>query len=476
MKIKFFDNFKNCYFWLIILFFVLYFIPTKPMQIYDLTNNGKIATDFSIQKDFNHTFFAPFLDVASYFCQMQNLKTQLLSYVSWFFVINFLIYFGLKFYKKDELKVFFTFNPFPIFFIKLFVILWLLIVYVVFFPYLGNKLQKLNPDDIAVDFHSHTYYSWDAISSFKRSLNYHKSNGFDAYFVTEHNSFLPNLTNVESLKRQDIFVGFGEEVPDSSGVFYLFFNIDEAVSPDELSSANYQKNMLDLKDKNVCFSLALWWEKITLNAILEKDFSSAEIANMGHKNYKDVDLKNAIGNFKKRNITLIGTTDWHGWCYKTNVWTIANIPGWRDSSFDYDAKKNALLYVLAGKRETRVLEYKRNELNSKIRYILDPFFGLFYILTSASFLELLMWFLWVFVVVRFFKAVARDKKMLWVWFAVLGFNVFFSVKFFLTWQKVSKYNEMLGNVSLYFFVAALISGIICFFMWKKQKQVCNKNM
>ena len=457
---------KKIFFLLFLLIFsILYFSPNQGYKIYDITNNNILANDFSIKTDFWDIIFCPFSQIPDYFLHFEEYRLQLISWFAWFFAIGIILFIFIKIRRKRDLKQdlsssnFVIENSSPMFFLKIFLTFWLLIIFVIFFPYPGNKIQPSNPDEIIVDFHSHTYYSWDAMSSFKRSIDFHKKNGYDAYFTTEHDLVLADKTNVDFLKNSDIFVGFGEEVPDFDGVYHLIFNIKTAITRAELSGSNYESTISNLNKNQGIAAAALWWQNTSIHGILQKKFACAEISNMGHRNYRGINIEEAIRKFKEQKIQMIGTTDWHGWGYKSYIWTAIKIPNWKN--MNYIEKENTLLDALRGKYQTRVLEYKMlGQKTTLMRYIFEPFFGIFYMLSSQSFLCLAIWFFWIFIFVKAIKFVYTKNKVHFFWFLVSYINFAMALKFYIQWQDIKMYNKTLNNLAIYFLVVSILALIV----------------
>ena len=469
---KFRFSLNNLYF--LLLFLLIYFIPSQGYKIYDITNNNVVAADFSIKTGFWNTIFCPFSQIPNYFLHFEEYRIQLISWVGWFFMLGIFLFIYLKIRQKLDIKKnivsskFVAQNLSSIFLLKIFLSFWLLLIFVIFFPYSGNKIQPSNPDEVIVDFHSHTYYSWDAMASFERSLDFHKKNGYDAYFTTEHDSVLTERTNVSYLKNSEIFVGFGEEVPDQNGVYHLFYNIKSAITRDQLNNSNYDSTISTLQKNDGVSSAALWWQNISLDGLLQKKFGVVEVSNMGHRNYRGINIGEAIQKFKEQKIQMIGTTDWHGWGYKSYVWTAVKISNWKN--LDYSQKQAALLDALKGKYETRVLEYKKlDEKKTLVRYIFEPFFGLFYLLTSQNFWCLAIWFFWIFLFVKISQLVYAKNKVHLFWLIVFVINLGMSLKFYIQWQDIKAYNKTLNHLAIYFLLVAGLALLVSFFSFRKEK-------
>jgi hypothetical protein len=228
--------------------------------------------------------------------------------------------------------------------------------------------------------------------------------------------------------------------------------------------------MGNLNKNNGAASAALWWMDTSLDGLIQRNFHVAEVANMGHMDYRGIDINEAIKKFKAKNIQMIGTTDWHGWGYQSYIWTAVNIPNWEN--MDYSQKNIALIDALEGKYKTRVLEYRTlNESKSYIRYIFEPFVGIFNLLASQKFLCLLVWFFWIFWFIEAVKFIYAKNKVHFFWLFVFAVNLIMSISFYIQWQDIKIYNKTLNNLGIYFLIVAALSLIVSFISFRMAKKV-----
>src|SRR5690606_2301342 len=62
-----------------------------------------------------------------------------------------------------------------------------------FIPLPNNTIVNNSQDQILVTTHAHTEYSHDGLTSQKNMWKWHKRNGFDAFFITDHANFNKTL-------------------------------------------------------------------------------------------------------------------------------------------------------------------------------------------------------------------------------------------------------------------------------------------
>ncbi|MCP4482573.1 MAG: hypothetical protein GY817_07370 [bacterium] len=407
-----------------------YFIQGQKYQLYNLTTN-KVTTEFFIQKSWLDVIFSPFIDIADYFIHFQAYQPQITSWFIWIILAGVIL--AIK-HKK------------AILILKAFLLFCFLVIFILFIRYPGNKLVSKNPENILVDYHSHTYYSWDGMASLERSLAYHKANGFDAFAITEHDILHPNIIITE-----DPVIILGEELKGRDN-YHLIYNIDKKI---DARALNHDINRINKKvdEMNGVICAALWWEHSSFDKLQKKPIDAYEIANMGHRTSNNINVEKSINDPR---LPKIGTTDWHGWAFRATIWTAVKIPHWQEMTFK--EKQKSLVHTLKGNYRTQVIEQKREEVHNNLRYIFEPFIGLFYLLTAKNFINLVSWFIWIIILTFLYK-----KKLSWL---ILGVTIFsYGLKFFITWYLVSAYNRSLKTVAISF----IIVGILAVFVALKKR-------
>ncbi|MFC1485150.1 PHP domain-containing protein [bacterium] len=454
-------SFKKISILTFIFFSIMYLIPGEHAKIYDITTNLSV-NDLFISESFWRILFSPFLDIPDYFLRFGEYRLQIFSWLFW------LEFFALLIFLKNKLTKPFKSNP--IIFFKTFLVFLALIVYVIFIPYGGNKIESIDKNNVIINFHSHTSYSWDGMASISRSLNYHKANGYDAYCITDHDYVLSDFVNIKTFQKnpKNPVVCFGTEIYDQEGTHHLLFGLPKSINL-EKSGRNFNQIKKIVKKNNGLVCAALWWKHEPITKILEKKVDALEISNMGHRTLSKEEFRKTIELTIGKNIPLIGVTDWHGWGYVSYVWTVFKIPGWHDLSYEH--KQNEVINSLKGKYPGRVLEYKRlGEIENKFRYIFEPFFGIFYLLTAKKFFGILAWLFWSILFFGIYKFLKQKNKTYLFWFFFSLTCFFLSIIFLIKWIPVSFNNKSLTEVSIYFFVASILNLIAVYFSKPRRNQ------
>jgi hypothetical protein len=202
------------------------------------------------------------------------------------------------------------------------------------------RLGDTKGEIAAVDFHSHTNASHDvrgtAMGGFdtKKNLAWHQRAGFDAVFVTDHNTtagLVPTDAPVALCRGLEVsawrahIVLLGGELDsvrgpyrrDWSGLRQLLADADTAYGALSVASIpEYERNH---------------WGR--LDSLVDAGLDGFEIVNASPKANQltrarrdtVIDLARRTGKF------VVGVTDHHGWGATSMVWSLVDVPGWREA-------------------------------------------------------------------------------------------------------------------------------------------------
>jgi hypothetical protein len=200
------------------------------------------------------------------------------------------------------------------------------------------ELVGTEPGVAVVDFHSHTNASHDvrgtAMGRFdtKKNLAWHRRGGFDAVFITDHNTtagLVPTNEPVAQCRGREVsawrahVVLLGGEVDsvrgpyrrDWSGLRLLLADADTLYGSLSVASIpEYERNH---------------WDR--LDSLVAAGIDGFEIVNASPKANEltrarrdtVIDLARRTGSF------VVGVTDHHGWGATNMVWSLVEVPGWR---------------------------------------------------------------------------------------------------------------------------------------------------
>ncbi|MCL2335771.1 MAG: hypothetical protein FWC57_06875 [Endomicrobia bacterium] len=343
-----------------------------PMHLYNLIS-GYPANDFSIQWPFVRILTEPLYAFSFYAITLNRnfYAPAIISWAAWTFFAALLY----NLIKRRELKRLLINIAYSMLFLAT------LFAAAALLPLPGPKLIK--PQGyIAVDLHSHTIASHDNISDAQSSLRFHALEGFDAFFDTEHNHTKGFGRFPPDVKMKDVFPGMQMSTRDGVSVILL--------SPKPFDG--YQYDDMHLRDliykahsNGMIVLMPHWWKwhKYTFEELDAMGIDGFEIYNCGYRYFGEAEQKKMIDFARDRNLIMTGSTDWHGWGYMSDVWTvIQGQPG------------DDIMQLLSKKPVTKVLLYRENQSASAVRFIFEPFAAFYYYAKNADLTAILSFMAW----------------------------------------------------------------------------------
>jgi hypothetical protein len=196
------------------------------------------------------------------------------------------------------------------------------------------RLEGQGPNLVAVDFHSHTSVSHDVKGWYdtEANLRWHQRAGFDAAFVTDHNT-------TAGLVPVDVPVALcrGREVSASRAhIVLLGGELASVKGPYGRDWAGLLQLLADADTLYRSLSVAslpeyerYQWNR--LDTLAAAGIDGFEIVNASPKAneltraHQDsvIDLARRTGKF------LVGVSDQHGWGATSMVWSLVSLPGWQ---------------------------------------------------------------------------------------------------------------------------------------------------
>ncbi|MDR1196328.1 MAG: hypothetical protein LBL00_07630 [Endomicrobium sp.] len=350
------------------------FLFYSPLQLHDLITGAEAVDGFFISWPFVRVFTEPIYAFSFYALTLNRdfYRPAIISWVGWTVFLVF-IYCGIRrrSIERTLSRIFYAL-----------MILATLFMFVVFVPLPGPKLNK--PDGfIAADFHSHTIYSHDNLSKPSSSLRFHRLNGYDSFFVTEHNHTKGFDNFPENAKYKEVFPGVQMQTKDGVSVLLLS---GKAFDGEEYASKTIKEIIEKAHQNNMLVIMPHWWKwhKQSLQELAELGIDGFEIYNCGYRNISKRDFQDIVKISKDNNLLMIGSTDWHGWGYMTDVWTVFK-----------SKRENSLKDAIDKKPETQVLVYRDSQSSSKIRFIFEPFAAFYYYVKNADMISVLSLMVWL---------------------------------------------------------------------------------
>ncbi len=285
-----------------------------------------------------------------------------------------------------------------------------------FSPLPSNTLAGGDRETILVNFHSHSYYSHDGLISPLRLLRWHKRNGFDAFFLTEHNTHTRTLELVAEqragrLEGEPLILA-GEEYSGSNHLLLLGLTRD-------FHSKDYSDQAaIDSAHAQGGVALLAHWFAPQRNTRPLAEYIAAgvdgfEIANQAEGIYYPAyalqQLRQAAAAHR---LLLTSNADYHGYGPSCFAWNVLRLPGWRQLA--PAARAEAILDLLRNRDINRVqtLLYRdRRPIPAGLVW-LSPFITLLDYFRSLRPAQAISWLIWFGLALLFIRYAPRIPERL----------------------------------------------------------------
>jgi predicted metal-dependent phosphoesterase TrpH len=417
----------------IALLFIAAWVPVNGRVLYDLAA-GRAADGFSVSWPAWRYLIEPVSFIAEYTLSFTRYIVQILSWLFWCCLLVALCGIAKKASATAILKRVLA---------SALVILTIAALTVIL-PLPAPRLT-VPAGQSAWDLHSHTNYSHDGVVSPAQSLRYHRNLGFARFFDTEHG-------------HTDVFAHFPPDTQLSTVFPGMQISTREKISLLVLADRPFDgaefrhktvKEVIDLAHaKGFIAACPHWWKwrHFTWAELAALGIDGFEVYNAGYRNFPETEREQLIRFCRERNLLMFGTTDWHGWGYMSNVWTVADSTGTTDAFFA-DLRQH---------RALRVLVYRRPELQTTFRYLFEPFFGVYYNVVGMDWKSAAGWAGWLLLIGLLLQRVSRRKLMRGM--ALLAALLLFGliVHYLIAWIPLLPENMILGRL------LAPILAVLCF--------------
>jgi hypothetical protein len=197
------------------------------------------------------------------------------------------------------------------------------------------RLAMSSSDDIVVDFHSHTRYSWDGRSAFspEESRRWHYASGFDVAYITDHSTFAGAeeaavynparagdgtvmLSGIEVRDRGNHLVVLGTDGGDWRS--YTAGDLQEAIFQRDVAARSVRPVVLFTLPGNLKREKGMAIDGIELSDAAPRGLSQSD-AESG-----------TVGQLARdQNKALVASSNNHGWASASPAWSVMQIPNWR---------------------------------------------------------------------------------------------------------------------------------------------------
>jgi hypothetical protein len=354
-------------------------------------------------------------------------------------------------------------------------------VLVLFIPLPNNSIVNNSKDSILVTTHAHTEFSHDGLTSQENLWKWHKRNGFDAFFITDHANHQKSLQFARDQKKGKFpstpLVMVGQE---HSGTNHM-----------SLLGLNGKFDTKGMTDKAVIDSVHKYGGAVIINHWFDgkgkaKERYEAlgadgfEIENTGKDLYYDRETFEQLKTFCVKNrLTMIGGLDFHGYGRVCTLYNALKIPNW-DSLNDVSKQQSILDIFKNGPQENiKVLLYKDRPFYPKTYLFIRPFSTVVNYFRTLNLWQVVSWVFWILVFQFTGRPIKRDlvRPKTGLVMVALGGAIFMLVLAFIYHFRgeavkgystvYSEYSMLLGPIGLILLLYALALAYFRFFRPKR---------
>ena len=277
----------------------------------------------------------------------------------------------------------------------------------------SNTIINNSPNTILVSTHSHSQESHDGLIRNNALWKWHKRNGFDAFFLTNHATHNGTIDFINSQRNGKFpiepLIICGQEYSASNHFSLLGLKR-------KFDTHGYaDSTVIDSVHANGGALIVNHWfdgEHMSLEYYKNLGVDGFEIENSGTVTSYDREQYQRIKNFcESNNLIMISGLDFHGYGNVCTMWNAIEIPGWHD--LIPTSKEEAILNVIKSRDQNKlkVLIYKDRPFYTSDHLFWSPFFTLFNYFRTLNFWQVLSWAIWISIIV-FIKIKILTKEEL----------------------------------------------------------------
>ncbi|MBN1352779.1 hypothetical protein JXJ21_25545 [candidate division KSB1 bacterium] len=364
-------------------------------------------------------------------------------------------------------------------------IIWIAVLLIMIFaPLPSNTIVNHTADQILLNIHAHTEYSHDGLISHRDLLQWHHRNGFDAFFMTDHNHHLKTLEAVQAQKAGTLpaipLILAGEEF--SGGNHILLLGLKRDFSTRGLSDSS----AVDSAHANGGVAIVAHWfdgERRPLQYLVDCGANGFEIVNQGTGlSYNRQAFRKIVDICTANDLLMLGACDYHGYGSACFTWNALTISGWRDMD---DVQQQAeILDILRQQDQDRitVLCYRDRDIFDRSKAYLSPLLSFIGYFRSLNFMQLLSWIIWILIFLAIKIALARPDRKKWLqanslrlWGGIGVLNAAFILAIGIMLLRridlATRFNEIyaeFGNLFLFIGLGSMLFSMIL--VWCKKKR------
>ncbi len=353
--------------------------------------------EFDIHISVWRILFEPFLGLLLFFNRALYPITEFRFVLYWALAI-FIIYSIAKSFRLKERQQRKKFIVWQLVNLPIIAGLWFTVfVMMIFIPLPNNTIVNNSPNAILVNTHSHTEYSHDGLISQEGLWKWHKRNGFDAFYITEHNNHDQSLKFVAAQRNNEFpgepLVLCGEEFSGSNHLSLLGLKTDFKTKglTDSMAVAMARAD-------GAAVIVNHWFDgepkSLEYYKILGVD--GFEIENTAEDKTYNREVYKRIKEFCGENdLIMNGGVDFHGYGNACSLWNAFEIPGWKN--MDAQRKEEAILNIIKTRDQSKlkVLLYNDRPYYEKKNLFFSPLFTVFNYFRTLNFFQMISWIFWI---------------------------------------------------------------------------------
>lgn len=355
------------------------------------------APDFGLSISPWRTIFEPILGPLLYYNRGLYALQELPLAFGW--VLLFFMGFGLiktfrkKTFSEKKIYIFGQLANLPL----VLGICFAFFVLILFIPMPNNTIENNSKDKLLVTTHAHTEFSHDGLTSQENMWKWHKRNGFDAFFITDHANHQKSL-EFANKQRERAFpmtplVMVGQEYSGSNHMSLLGLN-----GKFDTKGMSDQKVIDTVHHYGGAVIVNHWFDgkgkEKELYAKMGAD--GFEIENAGKDLYYDRNLFNELKSYCQENgLSMIGGLDFHGYGKMCSMYNALTIPNWEQ--LKPREKEQQILEILkkGNQEKIQVLIYKDRPFYEKKNLGIRPFLTLINYFRTLNLNQVFSWALWL---------------------------------------------------------------------------------
>lgn len=439
-------------------------------------------TEYGIAISIWRILFEPILGLLLFFNRVLYSIDELLYTLVWV-LFAFLIYniFKSIFTKESKSKFIIA----QVVNTPLILGLWFAVfVVIVFIPLPNNTIENNSSNSVLVTTHSHTNYSHDGLISQKGLWKWHEQNGFDAFFITDHNNHNRTLDFVQAQRIMKFpiepLVMCGEEFSGTNHLSLLGLKR-------RFDTHGYADSTVidSVRANNGVVIVNHWFDgkHKSLDYYKNIGVDGYEIENSATERIYDRKIYKEIKEYcESNNLIMNGGLDFHGYGNACSIWNAFEIPKW--SSLDPASKEDAILSIIRKRDQNKlkVLIYKDRPYYSSHNLFLSPILTLFNYFRTLNIYQIISWIFWIsiftMIKIRFCdvgklkKNITANKFLPIVSLLSALFLIILGLSYYMKTEYIFNFTEMYEEYSailLYAGIALFIySGLTIYFRNKSE--------